>query len=116
MLTVLIADNEPAILSLYASVLEDEGFAVLTASNGAEALEVIRSEAPSVAVLDMRMPVMTGKELMAELERGGHSIPVVAFSASMEQLEAVRHQAAAVLVKPVRNAELVAAVREALSG
>ncbi|MEE8585596.1 MAG: response regulator, partial [Acidobacteriota bacterium] len=75
----------------------------------------IRSEAPSVAVLDMRMPLMTGMELMAELERGGHSIPVVAFSASTEHLEAVRHRAAAVLVKPVSNAELVEAVREALS-
>ena len=63
-----------------------------------------------MAVLDMRMPVMTGMELMAELERGGHSIPVVAFSASREHLEAVRHQAAAVLVKPVSNAQLVAAV------
>lgn len=66
---VLIADDEPTLRSLLKTNLQLEGFETLTASNGAEALRVIREEAPDVVLLDVMMPVMDGWEVLEELSK-----------------------------------------------
>ena len=66
---VLIADDEPALRSLLRTNLVLEGFETLTASNGEEALRVIRSEAPDVVLLDVMMPVLDGWQVLEELSK-----------------------------------------------
>lgn len=66
---VLIADDEPALRSLLKTNLSFEGFETLTASNGEEALRVIREEAPDVVLLDVMMPVMDGWQVLEELSK-----------------------------------------------
>lgn len=66
---VLIADDEPALRSLLKTNLSFEGFETLTASNGEEALRVIRDEAPDVVLLDVMMPVMDGWQVLEELSK-----------------------------------------------
>ncbi len=83
MKTVLLVDDEHAILDALSGILEDEGFRVVTAGNGREALARMEEVAPDVALVDMMMPVMDGRELLRELqasERWRH-IPVVMMSA-----------------------------------
>jgi CheY-like chemotaxis protein len=57
---VLVVDDEPSLRALVAAALTDEGYAVATASNGAEALARVPDVDPCVIVLDLRMPMMDG--------------------------------------------------------
>jgi Response regulator containing CheY-like receiver domain and AraC-type DNA-binding domain len=62
--TCLVADDHPAVLSAVCAVLEDSGIDVVgRARNGAEALELIQTLKPRVALLDVRMPQMSGIEI-----------------------------------------------------
>ena len=80
-LRVLLVDDEVDVVESLAMALEDE-FDVMTAKDGAEALEVIVRDPPDAIVLDLMMPVMTGEELIAELKRRGIETPVIVASAS----------------------------------
>ena len=88
---VLIADDEPALRALLRTNLSFEGFETLTASNGEEALKVIREEAPDVVLLDVMMPVMDGWEVLEELSksenRHARVILVTAKASSEAQLQ-----------------------------
>ena len=57
---VLVVEDEAAIRMVVADALGDEGYEVLTATNGAEALEVVRASEPHAVVLDLMMPVLDG--------------------------------------------------------
>ena len=58
---VLVVDDEPPLRDLMRMVLEEEGYEVMTATNGEDALERTRTFAPDVILLDMSMPVMDGR-------------------------------------------------------
>lgn len=65
--TCLVADDHPAVLGAVSAVLEDSGIEVVArAREGAEALELIRTLKPQVALLDVRMPRMSGIEVTRE--------------------------------------------------
>ena len=108
---VLIVDDEPAIRNLERVILKSAGYEVLTASNGAEALEVLEHNAPSVMVLDMAMPVMDGRSLFRKLDCRGHRPPVlvVASEARIAQREL---GAEGSLEKPFAPEDLIARVEE----
>lgn len=65
--TLLIADDEPHMLRTTSFILQSEGYQVLTARNGAEALELLRRERPPVLLLDLMMPVMDGYTVCREV-------------------------------------------------
>lgn len=67
MTRVLIVDDEPSIRQLVATLLTLEGFDVTTAPDGRAALEQVQADAPDVVLSDVRMPHMTGYELLAAL-------------------------------------------------
>lgn len=81
--TVLLVDDEHAILDALSGILEDEGFRVVTAGNGREALARLEEGMPDVALVDVMMPVMDGRELLREMQGDPRwrSIPVVLMSA-----------------------------------
>lgn len=62
---ILVADDDPGIRSIVGEVLEAEGYAVVLASNGVQALEHVRSAPPDCIVLDLHMPVMDGTSFLA---------------------------------------------------
>jgi len=78
---VLVVDDDPGIRRLALLALSSAGFRVLSAENGASALDIVESEHPTVIVLDMAMPVMDGKALFEAMEREGNRPPVVIVSA-----------------------------------
>lgn len=65
----LIIDDESSIRDLFRFVFEDAGIEVGVAANGQEALDVLQAEIPDFMVLDVSMPVMTGKEFVLELNK-----------------------------------------------
>jgi CheY-like chemotaxis protein len=96
---ILVVDDDPDIRETVREILEREGYNVRAAWNGEEALEMLGESTPCVMLLDMMMPVMSGPEVLIELERTHRlrSLPVVVVSAHMTQCEGVRQ----VLKKPV---------------
>ena len=63
--TILVVDDDPAIVEFVSDALRDEGYGVVTATNGVAALIAVRQYRPQVVVLDMRMPVMDGWAFLA---------------------------------------------------
>ncbi len=110
--TVLVVDDDPVILRLLQVNFEMEGFAVVMASDGAEALEVAATAAPDVVVSDVMMPKMNGIELVRALKAGGATatIPVLLLSAKAQAAdvrEGLDAGADDYLTKPFEPLELV---------
>lgn len=75
--TLLIVEDNVHQRMLYEAELSDEGYRVLTAADGREALEVARNGHPDLVVLDINMPVMDGLDTLGKLLEIDHRIPVV---------------------------------------
>ena len=106
---VLVADDDPAVLGLVAEMLEEEGYAVRRAADGATALAQVESEPPDVVVTDVMMPRLDGLTLAARLRERG--VPVVLMSAVIERLPAAEF---ALVAKPFDLDDLLAAVQRVL--
>jgi EAL domain-containing protein (putative c-di-GMP-specific phosphodiesterase class I)/CheY-like chemotaxis protein len=78
---VLVVDDEPSILQVIRDILEHEGFRVLTAANGTEALKLVERNRPLVVLLDMSMPTLDGAGFTAELRERGLRVPIVVMTA-----------------------------------
>ena len=109
---VLVVDDDAAIRSAVRDVLESEGIAVETASNGADALEKVSRQRPRLVLLDMRMPVLDGWGFASALRESGLALPVVVMTAAADASRwADEIGAIGVVAKPFGVAELVNAVR-----
>ena len=80
--TVLIVDDEPSIRQVVASLMEDEGFAVQCARDGAEALAVVDSDGIDLVISDVVMPRLDGHALARKLQARPERVPVVLMSAN----------------------------------
>src|SRR5579862_5437445 len=81
--TVLVVDDDVEIRETLTSLLQHEGYSVLRAENGVQALDQLRRLHPDVVLLDLMMPVMSGWEVIEELEESGEMgrVPIVVVSA-----------------------------------
>jgi CheY-like chemotaxis protein len=79
---ILVVDDDPDIRALLADALQDEGYAVTTAANGAEAIEVVDRTEPSLVLLDMRMPVLDGWGFAQMMRQRGTRLPIVVMTAA----------------------------------
>src|SRR5205814_2703504 len=115
---VLVVDDDPDILQTLALCLSTEGYRVLMASNGKEALEVLQREKPACILLDLMMPVMDGWQFVAELDsRGWRRAPLLILSADRAvQGHALRLHADAFLAKPFDLDELLGKVSQLTGG
>jgi DNA-binding response OmpR family regulator len=112
--TILLVDDERAIVKLLSIKLKISGFQVLTAFSGDEALEVFRSAAPDVMLLDIIMPGMDGFEVLRRLD-GKRRVPVIACSASPGNAQlALSLGAAAFVPKPFDIDYLLAEINRVL--
>ena len=92
MTTVLVIDDEFGIAELFEAVLEDEGYRVLTATNGKHGLEVLAEERADLVFLDYMMPVMDGAGVLSGMKANPtlQGIPVVMMSSMPEAAVAER--------------------------
>lgn len=110
MTTVLLIDDEPDTVTIYALLLEMSGYRVMQAHDGSQALHSIGKSAPDVVVTDWMMPGMNGRELCEELRREGSphaTIPIVVASAAMEPPEGAQCLYDRFVRKPVVIDELI---------
>jgi two-component system, OmpR family, response regulator MtrA len=116
---VLVVDDDPVILKLLTVNFELEGYEVLAATQGAEALAVAREHRPDVVVSDIMMPVMSGIDLVTELQADPDlaSIPVVLLSAKAQAADirvGLDAGAADYVTKPFEPLDLVSRVEAVL--
>lgn len=117
MARILIADDERVVLFTLAEGLREAGFDVIEAHDGLQALELCRSKAPDLALLDIRMPGLDGLELARRL-RDETSVPFLFFSAYGDEAmvrRAVEIGALGYLIKPLLVSSIVPTVRTALA-
>jgi CheY-like chemotaxis protein len=112
-----VVDDDPAILATVCDALDLEGFPVVTATNGAEALEAIDRGLPSLVLLDMRMPVLDGWGFMRVVRGRGLNVKVVVMTAAADSLRWAQEIGAnGVLAKPFELEELMYAVERLRQG
>jgi DNA-binding NarL/FixJ family response regulator len=117
---LLVVDDEPNLLRAVAACLRGEGFDVVTARGGAEALVRVAETVPDLVVSDIRMPGMDGYQLARQLRSSPRTAltPVVFLTAKDEtadRIEGFRTGVDAYLTKPFEPDELVAVIRSILS-
>lgn len=83
---LLIVDDQPGIRLLLKDVFTSEGYEVRTAKTGQEALDKIQNSTFHLIILDYRLPILNGKEVIAQMERNNILTPVILMSGSMESL------------------------------
>jgi CheY-like chemotaxis protein len=111
-LPLLIVDDEPEIRELLSTVLEEEGFRVLTASNGAVALYLIQRTPVALVLTDLMMPLISGLELAQRLHSNPETaaIPLILMSAAMPK--PIADSFTLVIQKPFAIDTLVQLVRK----
>lgn len=113
---ILVVDDEPQIQRFLKPSLTAAGYDVIEAATGAEALKAVATQAPDLVILDLGLPDMDGKEVIASL-RGWSDIPIVILSArdrESEKIAALDLGADDYVEKPFGIGELTARIRSAL--
>jgi len=114
--TILIVDDEPQIRRVMRTTLASQGYTVLEAKNGEEALETLRSEHPGLILLDVNMPGMSGLDACREI-RQTSDVPVIMLTVrntERDKVSALDAGADDYVVKPFGAPELMARIRAAL--
>lgn len=84
MKTVLLVDDEANIRFVYEEELKEDGYRVISAANGQEALELFANEQPDLVILDIQMPGMNGIEVLRRMKTKNSAVPVILSSAYPE--------------------------------
>ena len=119
--TVLIADDDPTLRAIAAELLSGEGYHVLEAEDGDQALRIVEAETVDLIVLDMLMPNKDGIETIIELKRRRSSVRILAISSGgsmdVDSLlkPALAFGADRVMSKPLRISTFATTIAEMLS-
>ncbi len=115
--SILVVDDEEIMREVIAALLEEEGFRVVCAATGEEALEEVRQEPPNLVLLDLMLPAMNGLAALKEMLQIDSDTVVVMISAyaSIEDaVEATKAGAFDFITKPFNNEELLLVVKNGL--
>jgi DNA-binding NtrC family response regulator len=113
---ILVVDDERGILDTIEILLRGEGFEVEALQNGREALERFENLRPDIVLTDIRMPAMSGLDILAEVRRRDPQVPVILMTAQaslQSAMKAVNEGAFYYLQKPFSNDDLLALCRRA---
>lgn len=114
---ILIVDDEEAIREVVSSILEAQGYQCSTASNGREALDVLKEKSFDLVLSDMVMPEMDGMQLLRKLREKDPDLPVVMVTAMHDlstAIDAIRHGAYDYILKPFEKNQLFLSISRAL--
>lgn len=113
---ILVVDDHPPTVRLIQNALEQEGFSVIAAANGAECLIAVHQDSPDVVILDVIMPVMDGLQTLRVIRENEatKTLPVIVLSvrdSDQDVLDGWRIGADLYLTKPFKLDDLLAAVK-----
>jgi len=112
---ILVVDDEEPLRMLYEEELKREGYQVLTACNGKEALSLLEKVKPDLVILDIMMPVMNGMEALGPVLMKNREVPIILHTSYPEFREDFKSWAAdAYITKSPDLTELKSKVRELL--
>lgn len=112
--TILVVDDEPHIVLGLKDALEFEGFRVLTATSGKEAVQLARQERPNAILLDLMLPDKNGYQICGEVRRFDPAVPILMLTARSQEADKIRGLDAGAddyVTKPFSLGELVARLR-----
>lgn len=117
---LLLIDDDPNLILLVKDYLEFNGYEVLTASQGMEALEILEKQTPDLIICDVMMPEMDGYTFVEEVRKNSNFdwMPIIFLSAkgqSKERIKGLTKGADVYMVKPFEPDELVAQVKSTLN-
>lgn len=114
---ILVVDDEQDIIAFLSTLLEDNGYSVRSASNGVEALELVKEDQPDLILLDLQMPEETGTGLYRKLrdKKEFRDIPVIIVSGLAGRNVAVS-KSVVVLDKPLDQERILAEVEKVFTG
>ncbi|MFA4964269.1 MAG: response regulator [Thermoleophilia bacterium] len=118
---ILVADDDPDILSIVSMSLEMQGYTVYKATNGREAVDLAKEHRPDLVLMDMMMPILSGYEAVTELksDESTRGISIVGLSAKAMATDMARATDAGIdgyITKPFRIAQVLSVVEEYLRG
>ena len=118
---IVVADDDLDLCELLEMKLRQSNYDVFTAMDGVQALEVVRSVRPSLVILDIMMPLMTGMEVLRHLkaESATADIPIILMTAKRQETDVNSGFALGVvdyIVKPFNLKDLVLQVQSVISG
>jgi two-component system response regulator MprA len=115
--TLLVVDDEPALRETLARALTAEGYAVETASDGVQAIELVSENEPDAIVLDVLMPRLDGIQTARRLRATGCRVPILVLTAKdgvRDRVDGLDAGADDYVVKPFALEELLARIRALL--
>ncbi len=117
MATVLIVEDDDALREIYESILECEGFKILSASNGEEGLRILTSNEKQIDMVlsDVRMPKKNGVEMLVDLRKKDPKKPPVLLVSGFSEYtreQAIKEGAFDLLNKPLRMEQLIDALQK----
>lgn len=120
-LKILVVDDSPTERWFLADLIAKGGYQVTTAANGEEALEMVRTNPPSLIVLDVVMPGQSGFQLTRTLARDPETqaIPIILCSSKNSETDRIwglRQGASAYVTKPVRREQLLERIAQIAQG
>ncbi|RLL42870.1 response regulator [Oceanobacillus piezotolerans] len=114
---ILIVDDQPGIRLLLTDILENEGYLVQTASTGKEAMEELYKQTLDLILLDYRLPVLDGSEVLKKMEEEHMDIPAIVISGMIENITSegnIYSHTKAVIGKPFDVLELSGLIKKIL--
>lgn len=117
--TIVIADDEPHVLRSLEFILKKQGYRVVTATNGEEALERVKSNNPDLVFLDIQMPKMDGNTVLRKLREDTqfqdlYIVMITAKGQEVDRLNSLESGANEYVTKPYSPRKLVSRVQEIL--
>ena len=109
---ILIVDDDQNILRLYKEELEDEGYIIVTASNGQEAIEMFEKEDPDLVTLDILLPDVDGIKLLRQMKEKKPRLPIIMSTAYDYRDDFAVWASEAYIVKSSDMTELKATIKK----
>jgi len=114
---ILVVDDEPRLRKALSLQLEAEGFDTETAEDGQAALEILQNSSFDCVISDLRMPRLSGEQLLAEVQKINPSLPIIFLTAHANvqlAVKAMQEGAVDFLAKPYNQEDMISAVRRAI--